>query len=90
MKYICDRCGQPILDNELRYIARLEISSAYEPLEITPEDLKRDFKEEMRRLVEQTKGLSEDELMRDVHVELKFDLCRPCQKALLINPLGAV
>lgn len=88
MQYICDRCGQPIFERELRYVARIEVVAAYDPLQMTFEDLQRDYKEEIRRVIEQTQSMSEEELMRDVHVTLKFDLCRPCQKAWLKQPLG--
>ena len=90
MQYICDRCGQPIFEREVRYVAKLEVFAAYDPLEITCEDMQRDYKEEIRKIIEQTKTMSEEELQREVHVALKFDLCRACQKALLKNPLGAV
>ena len=88
MKYICDRCGQPIFEGDLRYVAKIEMVAAYDPLQITFDDLQRDYKAEIRKIIEQTKGMTEEELMCDVHVALKFDLCRACQKALLKNPLG--
>ena len=89
MHYICDRCGQPLGGKDLRYIARFELFAAYDPLQITFEDLTRDYKEEIRRIIEQTEKMTEEELMRDVHVELKYDLCRACQQAFLKSPLGA-
>ena len=32
---ICDRCGKAILKDELRYVAKVEVYAAYDPLEIT-------------------------------------------------------
>jgi hypothetical protein len=86
--HICDRCGRPIFKGEIRYIARMELYAAPDPIEITLEDLMKDQREEMRKLIERTEGMTEDDLMQDVYVELKFDLCRACQRALLANPLS--
>ena len=37
--HICDRCGRPIEQGQLRYIARIQVFAAADPLEITLEDL---------------------------------------------------
>ncbi len=87
--HICDRCGKPIDSREVRYLARIEVLAAADPLEITAEDLERDSAEEMERLLGECEKLSEEELMRDIYVRLEFDLCRACQKAYLNNPLAA-
>jgi hypothetical protein len=86
---ICDRCGRPILQGELRYLAKIEIYAAYDPLEITAEDLARDTSRELEQLLRQCEQLTEAELMRDVHVAYQFDLCRGCQQRLVQDPLGA-
>jgi len=71
----------------LRYIARIEVLAAADPLEITLHDLLRDSRREMDALLEQCEQLTEEELMRDVYVKFEFDLCRACQKAYVRNPL---
>jgi len=86
--HICDRCGRPIQQGKLRYIARIEVIAAADPFEITLEDLLRDTRREMDALLEQCEQLSEEELMRDVYVKFEFDLCRACQKAYLTDPLS--
>src|SRR5438128_2582195 len=40
--HICDRCGRPIERGQLRYVAKIEVFAAADPLEITLEDLLRD------------------------------------------------
>ncbi|MBP7830525.1 MAG: hypothetical protein KA248_11460 [Kiritimatiellae bacterium] len=84
---ICDRCGQPLEPKALRYIARIQVYAAYDPLEITFEDLTRDYTSEMRRIMEECRDLTEEELMRDVYVDFTFDLCPACQKKYIQNPL---
>ncbi len=85
--HICDRCGRPIQKGQLRYIAKIEVLAAADPLEITLEDLLRDTRREMDALLAQCEQSSEEELMRDVYVKFEFDLCRACQKAYVADPL---
>ena len=87
--HICDRCGRPIEQGQLRYVARIEVFAAADPLEITLEDLLRDTRREMASLLQQCQELTEEELMRDVYVKFEFDLCRTCQKAYVTDPLSA-
>ena len=87
--HICDRCGHPIEQGQLRYIAKIQVFAAADPVEITLEDLLRDTRREMDRLLQQCEGLTEEELLRDVYVKFEYDLCRACQKAYVNNPLSA-
>ncbi|PYJ80855.1 MAG: hypothetical protein DME22_22990 [Verrucomicrobia bacterium] len=87
--HICDRCGRPIEQGKLRYIAKIQVFAAADPLEITLEDLLRDTRREIDRLLQQCEELTEEELMRDVFVKFEFDLCRTCQKAYVTDPLSA-
>ncbi len=73
----------------MRYIPKIQVFAAADPLEITLEDLLRDTRREMDRLLQQCEGLTEEELMRDVYVKFEYDLCRACQKAYVNNPLSA-
>lgn len=87
--HICDRCGRAIEQDQVRYIAKIQVFAAADPLSITFEDLLQDHTSEIERLLRQCEELSEEELMRDVHVEFQFDLCRACQKTYVVNPLAA-
>jgi len=40
---ICDRCGQPLEEGALRYVAKIQVFAAYDPLEISFEDLMREI-----------------------------------------------
>src|SRR5881394_903693 len=88
ISHICDRCGRPIEQGQLRYVAKIQVFAAADMLEITLEDLMRDTRKEMERLVRQCEELSEAELMRDVFVEFQFDLCRACQRTYVANPMA--
>ncbi len=84
---LCDRCGQPIEEGELRYVLKFQVYAAYDPLAVTFDDLTRDHRAEIQEILARCAGLTEEELMQDVYVERQFDLCRPCQRAFLANPL---
>ncbi|HUR39216.1 MAG TPA: hypothetical protein VM222_06970 [Planctomycetota bacterium] len=84
----CDRCGNGLLlDAPVRYEVTIEVKSAYDPMEITTDDLA-DAAKNLRDAVERVKDLSEQEAMDEVYKAFRFDLCRTCQKAYLRAPLG--
>ncbi len=80
----CDRCGKSLLvDEGIRYLARVEIAAAYDPPEITRADLDRDFDAEIRRLVRAMEEGDARAMTEEVAVVRRFDLCPPCRAALL-------
>jgi hypothetical protein len=84
----CDRCGSGLLlDAPVRYEVRIEVASAYDPLELTREDLDR-AEEELKALLEKLKGYSAHQAQDEVHREFRFDLCATCQRKFLANPLA--
>lgn len=84
----CDRCGKGLLiDEDVRYLVRIEVKAAYDPLELTREDLDKDLRGEMKRLMEEAKKKPKGELENEVYKSFAFDLCPPCQRAYLKSPL---
>jgi hypothetical protein len=86
--HICDRCGRPIGRGETRYVAKIQVYAAPDPPEITIDDLLRDHAAEIDRLIDACAGMTEEELMQDVFVEVQYDLCRRCQKTYLADALA--
>lgn len=87
--FVCDRCGKPLLvDEDVRYILKMEVYAAYDPMELTSQDLAGDRRKELAELIEKMKGMDPEELEDSVHRMMSFDLCPPCQRAILKNPLG--
>lgn len=85
----CDMCGKVLLaDEDVRYIARIEVFAAYDPMEITSADLAKDHEDEMRRLLEQTAGKDAEELEAEVYKQFRFDLCPACQRKYVKAPLS--
>ena len=87
--FICDRCGQPMDKGQLRYMAKIQVFAAYDPLEISFDDLTKDTKAEIRKLLKQMEGKTEEELTREVYAAFEFDLCPACQRQYIKDPLPA-
>ena len=88
LHFTCDRCDRGLLlEEDVRYEVTIEVKSGYDPMEITREDLKKDFSAEMSRLLRQMKKKGTRELEDSVYKVFKFDLCLKCQKEFIENPL---
>jgi hypothetical protein len=86
--FCCDMCGKPLLvDSDVRYVAKIEVFAAYDPMELTDEDLAKDHREEIRRLNMQLANVDADEAQDSVYRRFQFDLCPECHKEYLKAPL---
>lgn len=84
----CDRCNAPLLvRSDVRYVVTIEVKCAYDPMEITDDDLRQDHASEMRKLLQQMEGLSEQEAQDQVYRKFTFDLCPKCQREFIRAPL---
>jgi len=84
----CDGCGKALLSDEAaRYIVRIQVFAAYDPLELTPEDLARNHRAEIRALLEQLAKADPQDIQDSVYKEFIFDLCMACQRRYLRKPL---
>ena len=82
----CDACGRELLvDSEVRYEVKIEVKAAYDPLEISAEDLAKDHKAELAKLIRQLEELSAEEAMNQVYRAFNFDLCPVCQQRYIRN-----
>ena len=52
--FTCDLCGKTLLaDEDTRYVVKIEVYAAYDPMEITGDDLREDRSDEMQGLLEE-------------------------------------
>lgn len=89
MKLTCDRCGATLmLDHDVRYKVRIEVSAAYDPMEISEDDLAGDHRAEMRRLIGKLAQADARSVEESVYATREFEICPACQRAFLRDPLG--
>ncbi len=87
----CDICGKGLpVGPEGRFVVRIEVFAPAGPLEITDEDLRTDHADEIRRLIEQLSRMTAQEVEDGVYRLFRFNLCPPCQREYLRDPLGGL
>ena len=87
--FTCDLCGQQLNPGQdVRFVVKMEVYAAYDPLEITDEDLDQDHMEEISQLLEQLENMDPQEAEDSTYKSFRFDLCPECQRKFLKDPLG--
>ena len=87
--YSCDMCGKPMpTGDDSRYVVKMEVFAAYDPMEITQNDLDDDSMEELDGLLHQMDDMDVNEIEDDVYKSFRFDVCPTCRRKLVRNPLG--
>lgn len=86
IQYYCDLCKR-LLDPEddLRYVVKLEVYAAFDPLEI---DDDQDNLQELNEILEGIDTARSEDVSDDVYQTMRFDLCPECRRKFLKNPLG--
>ena len=60
------------MHSEVRYEVRIEVKAAYDPLEISAEDIDRDYRTEIANVLRQLEGLSVAEAQNQVYRAFDF------------------
>jgi len=71
----------------VRYVTKVEVYAAYDPLEITEEDLRRATKEKWSELIDAVRDADPKELEAQVHQVFRFDLCPECRARYVKDPI---
>jgi hypothetical protein len=87
--FTCDLCGKTLqADADTRYVVKIEVYAAYDPMEIDQDDLADDHGDEIRDLLDEMEDMESEELEDQVYKTFRFDLCPDCHEAYLKDPLG--
>ncbi len=90
IRYACDRCGRQLEpDDPGRFVVKIEVFAAADHLTITEEDLKRDHRAEIARLIDQLDKMDPDEVEDKTYRAFRFDLCADCHREYLRNPIAS-
>lgn len=85
----CDRCSTELVPGKGHfYVVHIEAIADPSPPIIDQEDLSADPQEEIVRLVEEMKDLSQQELMDQVYRRVTLYLCLACYTRWIENPTG--
>lgn len=83
----CDRCSVELqLGRGDFYVVKIEAIADPTPPEFTEEDLRRDHRREIERLLAQVEEMSEREAMDQVFRRLTVFLCNRCYQDWIENP----
>lgn len=86
--YSCDRCHQEIdLENEIRYIVRLEAEARMDQVSGEAED-DRDHLLELGEILERAAELEDENVGEEIYQKKRFDLCSCCYRKFIADPLG--
>jgi hypothetical protein len=86
---ICRRCGT-VLQSGTGHLYRITIEAVADPTPptLSAEDLAGDLEQQIRRLLKQLEGVSEQQALDQVYRRLTFSLCVPCYRKWIDNPTG--
>jgi adenine-specific DNA glycosylase len=84
IRYQCDSCGKILPGLQQSYILKIELY-AYPKVIITKEDLKKNTKREMAKLLRQLKDKDTKELEEEVYASYKLSLCKKCRDIFLVR-----
>ncbi len=86
LHFTCDLCGQQLNDD--RYVAKIEVFAAFDPSELSEQDLDADHLQEIASLIEDMELKGDSELAEPETKQFRFDLCPECRKKFVNDPLG--
>ncbi len=84
IKYFCDSCSKQLPHPEDRYILDIKLYARPE-IEISESDLKRDYRQEIQKLLEEIKDTDKEKLEEEVFVSYKLNLCKRCRDILNVR-----
>jgi hypothetical protein len=85
----CDRCSAELTPGKGNfYVVRIEALADPTPPSFSAEDLLRDARAEIERLLGEMTHVSEQEAMDQVYRRLVLFLCGPCYREWIENPTG--
>ena len=84
--FSCDRCSRAI-DEELRYVVRMEVKAAMDIGSDWDDEADRDHLMEIHEILELAED-AENDLLEDVYQQLRYDFCPDCYREFLKNPMA--
>ncbi len=87
--YSCDRCKRAINPEEdLRYVVKLEVQAAMEPIEADEYEDDRDHLLEVQEILERLEDAESEAISDELYQRCRYDLCSDCYRQFIKNPVG--
>ena len=87
--YTCDRCKRTLdRDEDLRYVVKVEIQAAMDPVEHDEVEDDRDHLLEIQEILERLEDEGSDAVGEDIYQRRRYDLCADCYRKFSRDPLG--
>ena len=87
--YSCDRCKREMDPAEdLRYVVKLEVQAAMEPLDTDELEDDRDHLVEIQEILERLEEGDGALIGEDIYQKRRYDLCPECYRQFIKNPIG--
>lgn len=86
LHFTCDMCGRSI--EQERYVARVEVSPAFDPDEVSIEDLDADHLESVADSLAELESTGDFDADDCGPLKYRFDLCPNCWQRYTKDPLG--
>jgi hypothetical protein len=91
LHFTCDLCGKDIdASADPRYVLKMEVFAATDPVELTEADLEQDPIESLSEALRQAEedGGNPAEDLPPVRKSFRYDLCSECHRKFLQDPLA--
>lgn len=85
--FTCDLCSQRLVGSD-RFLVSVEVRPAFDPDEITEDDLDVDHLQEMAQLIRQIEETGVEPEDETSTREFRFDLCQSCRNRFVQDPLS--
>jgi hypothetical protein len=86
--YSCDCCKRALDPEDLRYVVKMEVYAAFDPIAMDESDDDRDHLQEIQEILQRCADAADPKVSDEVYEQLRFDLCTDCRKKFVQNPLG--
>jgi hypothetical protein len=86
LHFSCDLCGRHLSDQ--RFVIKLEVFPAFDPEEISEDDLDVDHLQEVSESLQEAEATGQFPVVECGPKEFRFDLCETCHGSYVKDPLG--
>lgn len=86
--YTCDCCQRKLDPDDLRYVVKMEVYAAFDPIAMDELEDDRDYLQEIQKILQHSDEASDAQVGNDVYEQTRFDLCPECRKKFVQDPIG--